>query len=90
MTAVLIAYDLSDPGQKYEALHEKIKAYGTWSHILESTWIVSKLGITAEGVFEDLKSDLDSNDRMFCVEIDGQSSWGRLRKRTWEWIRKHV
>lgn len=90
MTAVLIAYDLSKPGQKYEALHEKIKAYGIWSHSLESTWIVSKKGITAQSVYDDLKNELDSNDRIFCVEIDGKPRTGWLRKATWAWIKAHV
>ncbi|CAM98479.1 Smr/MutS family protein (plasmid) [Clavibacter michiganensis subsp. michiganensis] len=90
MTAVLIAYDLRAPGQKYDALIEKIKSYGNWAHPLESTWIVTGSYLTAEGVYEALRPILDDNDHIFCVEIDGKGRQGWLSKEIWEWIRKHV
>ena len=90
MAAVLIAYDLNSPGQNYEVLYEKIKAYGTWSHPLDSTWIVVHPRATAQSVSDDLKSVLDPNDRWFCVEITGQPHQGWLSKKRWEWINNNV
>ena len=37
----IITYDLCSPGRNYDDLYEKIKSYGTWAHICESTWIIS-------------------------------------------------
>lgn len=90
MTAILISYDLIAPGQKYAALHERIKAYGTYAHVLESTWIVVKSGITAQGVYSDLKSVLDDGDNIFAVDVTGASRQGWLPKSTWDWIGKNV
>ncbi|MBF4625886.1 hypothetical protein [Clavibacter sp. VKM Ac-2872] len=90
MTAVLIAYDLRAPGQKYNALIEKIKSYDNWAHPLDSTWIVTGAYLTAEGVYGDLRPILDDNDHFFCVEIDGKGRQGWLTQELWDWIRKQV
>ncbi|MBF4575479.1 hypothetical protein [Frondihabitans sp. VKM Ac-2883] len=90
MTAVLIAYDLHAPGQSYESLSDKIKSYGTWAKILESTWIVAGSAVSAQGVYEEQRPILDDNDNIFCVEIDGEARQGWLPKQQWDWIRKQV
>ncbi|TPG05100.1 hypothetical protein [Curtobacterium flaccumfaciens] len=90
MAAVLIAYDLHSPGQSYETLSDKIKSYGTWAKILESTWIVAGSDVSAQGVYDALRPILDDNDNIFCVEIDGKARQGWLRQTLWEWIRKQV
>lgn len=40
MRVYQISYDLRKQ-RNYEALYERIKAYGTWCHPLESTWIIA-------------------------------------------------
>jgi len=90
MSAIMIAYDLNSPGQNYSELHKKIKAYGTWAHLLESTWIVSGAGLTPEGVYADLKTSLDDGDHIFTVDITNSARQGWLPKTKWDWIRKNV
>ncbi|MBT1636854.1 hypothetical protein [Clavibacter michiganensis] len=90
MTAVLISYDLNSPGQTYDKLIEKIESYGTYAKVLKSTWIVAGPYLSAQGVYDALHPLLDSNDHIFCVEIDGKERQGWLPKAIWEWIRKQV
>lgn len=90
MPALLITYDLNNPGQKYEQLHEKIKAYGTWAKLMESAWIVSGPSLSAQKVYDNLGRVLDRSDRVFVVDITGEDRQGWLNQATWDWIRKHA
>jgi len=90
MTAVLITYDLVSPGQKYAALTEKIKDYGTWAHIGGSTWIVAGYGLSPEGVRDDLRTVLDDNDTMLTIDVTGARNSGWLTQPIWDWMRSNV
>lgn len=89
MSAFLITYDLNKPGAKYDDLYKLIKAYGTWCHVVDSTWIVVSSG-TAQSVYDSLSAALDKGDHIFVVDITGKSSQGWLPREQWDWIRKHV
>lgn len=88
MTTVLLSYDLNAPGKKYEELYEKIKAYGTWCRVVESTWIVLNASATASSVYEDLRTVLDDSDKIVCVDITGSALYGWLDEATLEWLKK--
>ncbi|WP_431220561.1 hypothetical protein [Leifsonia xyli] len=90
MPAYLITYDLNSPGQKYEKLSEKIKAYGTYVKLMESTWMVSGYSLTAQGIYDNLSPVLDKNDNIFVVNVSGQDRQGWLDQEIWDWIRKNV
>jgi hypothetical protein len=89
MPTLLITYDLNSPGQKYEPLHETIKAQGDWWHYMESTWLVvtSK---TPKDVFAALNEHIDGTDRAIVVGISSREYSGWLTDEAWEWLRKHV
>lgn len=89
MGAILITYDLKKPGQKYEQLHENIKALGTWWHYLDSTWIVVT-SLTPSQVFDMLKPSVDADDRVLVVNISDDSYSGWLTQKAWDWLKKHV
>lgn len=55
----IITYDLCSPGRNYDDLYKKIKAYGTWAHICESSWFISTSDSCVQ-VRDNLKSVLDS------------------------------
>ena len=82
-----ITYDLVSPGQNYSKLAEAIKDVGTWWHYLDSTWLVATT-LSANSIFERLKSALDSNDHILVVDI-GSDHQGLLPKDAWEWINQH-
>ena len=49
-----INYDLNQPGQNYDELHEAIKSCcGVWWHYLDSTWLVDT-NLTAQGAWNKL------------------------------------
>ncbi len=89
MSAYLITYDLNRPGAKYDDLYERIKSYGTWCHLADSTWIVISSS-SANSVYEHLKPALDEGDHIFVVDITSRARQGWLSKEKWDWIRKYV
>ncbi|WP_353813856.1 hypothetical protein [Agromyces sp. SYSU T00266] len=89
MSAYLITYDLNKPGARYDDLYEAIKSYGTYCHLVDSTWIVVS-NSSAKSVYEKLKPNLDSGDHIFVVDISSQDRYGWLPKNIWDWINKHV
>jgi len=70
----LITYDLRKAGQNYEGVIEKIKSFGTWAKVCESTWIV-KTALSSVQVRDALKPQIDANDRLFVATLTGESAW---------------
>lgn len=73
----IITYDLCNPGQNYDKLYEKIKSYGVWAHICESTWFISTSD-SCVTVRDNLNSTLDNNDRLFVAELTGTAAWNNV------------
>ncbi len=90
MPAVFIGYDLNSPGQNYAKVHEAIKSLGAWCKPLESTWVVSAHGLTAENANAKLKAAFDSSDQWWIVDISGDDNVGWLPRTVWEWLSEHV
>lgn len=90
MPAFLITYDLNSPGQKYEELHKKIKAYGAWVKMMESTWMVSGYLLTAQSIYDNLIPVLDKGDHIFVVDVSGRQRQGWLGNNVWDWIHKNI
>ncbi|MDR6142051.1 hypothetical protein QE375_001605 [Microbacterium foliorum] len=89
MTVFVVSYDLSAPGRNYDDLIKHLKAYGTYSHALESTWLIST-DKNAGQVRDDAKKFIDSNDKLLVVKVG--TNWGSvgLRDATNDWLRKNV
>jgi hypothetical protein len=71
MAVYSISYDLHNPGQNYEDLHEAIKDFGGWWHHLESTWLVDTSS-SASDIAEELYPHLDSNDELLVTRLSGE------------------
>lgn len=82
-----VSYDLYDPGQKYDKLHELIVAVSNnrWSHPLKSTYIIQS-NKTSEQIHNYLSAALDSNDLILITEIN-YNYYGTLDKKHWPYIK---
>ena len=89
MTSYLVTYDLSAPGQKYDDLSEHLKSYGTYSHALESAWLIVS-SKSAKEIRDAAGKVLDSNDKLLVVELTGVAAWRGLREATSDWIHKNL
>jgi len=90
MSAIMVSYDLNSPGQKYEKLYEKLRAFGTYAKVVNSTWIVSGYGLTPQSVYDTLRPILDDNDHIFTVDITNDPKQGWLPQDVWDWIHKNL
>lgn len=85
MAVFLISYDLNRPGQKYDELFEAIKSYGTWSHRLDSTWLI-ETSKSLNTVSEHLLRHIDNNDNILIIEVkDNYAGW--MPKVFWTWLK---
>lgn len=77
MSVFTVSYDLHDPGRDYSDLHDAIKDYPGYAHILESTWLISISNSNASEIRDDLKPHVDYNDRLLVTQISESlgSSW---------------
>jgi hypothetical protein len=78
MNTYVIGYDLNRPRQAddYPKLIEAIKAYGTWWHNLDSTWLIQTEASVA-AVRDNLSTHLDNGDELLVIQVIGTwASWG--------------
>ena len=84
----IITYDLCSPGRNYDDLYEKIKSYGTWAHICESTLIISTTDSCSD-IRDNLKSVIDSNDRLFVAALTGGAAWSNVLCKS-NWLKENL
>ncbi|MGB3252268.1 CRISPR-associated protein Cas2 [Buttiauxella gaviniae] len=87
MTTYLISYDLIK-NKDYSSLIEKIKSYGTWAKVLESTWIVSS-NKSAIAVRDDILSVMDDDDRVFVIKTTNYAAWRHVQCSN-DWLIEHL
>lgn len=93
MSVFVVSYDLQDPGQDYSDLHDAIKAYPGYSHVLDSTWLVSTSSKNASDIRDDLKPHIDYNDRLLVTKMpnSGAPRWATsFTDSHTEWLKKHL
>lgn len=73
MPCYLISYDLRK-SRDYQSLYDAIKSYGTWAHILESTWAVVSQR-TAAQVRDHLAQYIDGDDGLFVLKSGVEAAW---------------
>ena len=88
MKVYQISYDLRKQ-RDYESLYECIKSYGTYSHALESTWLIAT-NQTAAQVRDNLAEVMDSDDGLLVTRLQGESAWIGLRDKTTEWLKNQL
>ena len=88
MGVLLITYDLSKPGRNYDELLKRIKSYGTFAEITESSWTI----VTEQSpvmVRDHLNPALDSNDKLFVGILFG-SAWIGLDDNISDWLKENL
>ncbi|EML8047408.1 hypothetical protein WAA37_006300 [Pseudomonas aeruginosa] len=79
-----IAYDLRKQ-RNYQALYDRIKAYGTWCRPLESTWIVAT-SQSATQVRDNLQAAMDADDGLLVTRLQGDAAWHGLAPEQAKWL----
>lgn len=82
----LVAYDLKKPDRNYDDLISELKSFGTWWHQTGSVWVIVTSKTTAD-VRDYLRQFMDSNDKLFVVQI--QKIWAAVDFSTdeYNWIK---
>ena len=83
-----ISYDLIAPGRDYEELYKAIKSFSAWWHQTESVWFV-KSSNDAAVIRDYLKQSIDTNDKLFVIQV--VKNWGGIgfTKKEYDWLNKH-
>lgn len=89
MATFVIGYDLNRPLQDYSDLITAIKAYGTWWHHLDSTWIIVT-DQTAKQVRDELVRHIDENDELLVVQSAGIGAWRGFSNEGSKWLTDHL
>lgn len=86
MAALMIDYDLNQPGQDYAALHEAIMKLSGYWHLLQSTWVV-QADLTPVQVRDYLLSFVDASSKLFVVDVSHSSAvWVGLGEQGDVWL----
>ncbi len=88
MALYQINYDLRKQ-RNYDALFERIKAYGTWCHPLESAWIVST-SQSAVQVRANLLQAMDDDDGLLVTRLSGEAAWYGLSENISNWLKTQL
>ncbi|PAQ00656.1 hypothetical protein LRP31_01000 [Mesorhizobium mediterraneum] len=67
MHNLYLAYDLITPGQKYEAVQNRIKQLGRWYKHQYSLYYVQS-SLTAEQAHNFVRGVMDTNDKLVVIE----------------------
>ncbi|TAK05676.1 hypothetical protein EPO33_00820 [Patescibacteria group bacterium] len=90
MNTYLVSYDLRKPGKDYAPLHAFLKKYSAYAKPLESLWFV-KSPLTAEGVRNEIMTQIDSNDRLFVVNVTkAGAAWTGVDNANSNWIKANM
>ncbi|WP_417320227.1 CRISPR-associated protein Cas2 [Erythrobacter aureus] len=89
MSAYIVTYDLHKQGQNYDCLVKKLKQYSGWFHMQGSVWVIST-NSTSTQIRDDLKSCLDSNDKLFVGKLSGEAAWWGYTQVDTDWLKKHL
>ena len=88
MNTYIISYDLRKE-QNYDGLYNKIKDYGIWAKITESTWAI-KTNNSAVEVRDNLKQVIKEDDnRLFVVKSGLEAAWSNIIGKN-EWFQKNL
>ena len=84
----IVVYDLCNPGQNYQELHNAIKGFPHWGKLTESAWaIVSDK--SAANIRDFLRQFIDTNDRLLVVQSGCNAAWQNMLASN-DWIRNNI
>ncbi|EKK0459678.1 hypothetical protein PJ764_002372 [Klebsiella oxytoca] len=74
---LFVTYDLIKT-KDYPAVHDAIKALGTWAKVTESNWYVNSI-YSAQDAAKKVRAAMDSDDKLIVVDATNNSaSWYNL------------
>ena len=73
----IITYDLCSPGKNYDELYEYLKSLSDYACICESVWFTTS-DKSCSTIRDELKTVVDSNDRIFVAELAGTAAWRKI------------
>jgi len=89
MTAYIISYDLSQPGQNYENLLNAIKGYANWARLGGSAYIIISDSSPVQ-IRDKLNRELDSNDKLYVGVVTAPAAWIGMSDEVSDWLKKNL
>ncbi|MCD9134048.1 hypothetical protein [Escherichia coli] len=87
MDTYIISYDLVR-NEDYEPIFEKIKSFGHWAKVVESTWVVVT-DSSCTDIRDGLASVVDGSSKIFVVKSAGVAAW-RNSICSNEWLKSNL
>jgi hypothetical protein len=88
MALYQISYDLRKQ-RNYDALFERIKAYGYWCRPLESAWVIATAQ-SAVQVRDNLRQAMDGDDGLLVTRLAGEAAWYGLNESISNWLKTQL
>lgn len=91
-TVFLISYDLKD-SKGYDELHQAIKDYLGWAHILESSWLIKAETSSASDVRDEVEDYIDTDDELLVTRMpdSGSGRWATtFSDDTVDWLKNNL
>lgn len=85
MSVLIVSYDLDKPGQRYDQLITRIKAYGSWAQLGGSAYLIVA-SATPQQVRDYLTQALDVNDKLYVGVAPAPSAWAGMPNEVSNWI----
>jgi hypothetical protein len=90
MSVYLVTWDLNKQKSNYnEARQNLISHLERYQHIkdpgLDSVWFLESIA-TADAIDSDLRTKMDTNDRIMVTKLNAGQHQGWLSQEVWEWI----
>lgn len=86
MTVYAVTYDLHNPGQDYQKLHDQLKSYRNYSKRFDSFWLIDATQSAAE-IRDDLIKVVDENDKIFVIEVKRHWAGRKLADGMVNWLK---
>lgn len=83
--ALIVSYDLVNPGQNYERLLKLIKSYSSWARLGGSAYLILT-ETTPVQVRDHLRQALDPNDKLYVGVSPAPSAWVGMPDEVSKWI----
>lgn len=77
MALYQVSYDLRKV-RDYHALYERIRSYGTYARVLESSWII-RTNRSPDEIRDYLAEVMDQDDGLLVVKLTGEAGWRGLK-----------
>lgn len=87
MASFIISYDIPK-GHDYDGLIERIKQYGTWARLTESTWAIVTRD-SASIIRDTLNRFIPDGGRLIVVQSANVAAWNNTMC-TNEWLHKNI